>query len=221
MRCGGEVILRGAAGHSLEGAPPRTVTGGADQRIKCVECGEEFLFTAGEQAFYQEHNLTHAPTRCKRCRTNRKGAGGAQGASSPRPAEVAGGRELHAAVCSNCGNETMVPFVPSAGRPVYCRNCYASHRPARSEARPAHAPRPARSEMADGGSRGRVQGSVKWFNQAKGFGFIRDDSGQEVFVHFSALQGDGLRTLAQGERVEFDVVPGPKGNQAANVTRIG
>jgi CspA family cold shock protein len=66
-----------------------------------------------------------------------------------------------------------------------------------------------------------MQGAVKWFNQAKGFGFIRDDGGQEVFVHFSAIQSDGFRTLAEGDRVEFDVVPGPKGNQAANVVRIG
>lgn len=212
--------MRGA-GQGLEGAAPRTMTTGGDQRIKCVECGEEFLFTAGEQAFYQEHNLTHAPTRCKRCRTNRKGARGAEGASAPRPAEAAGSKELHTAICSNCGSETLVPFVPSPGRPVYCRNCYASVRPARGDAGRVHAPRPARSEMAEGGGLGRAQGVVKWFNQTKGFGFIRDDSGQEVFVHFSAVQGDGFRTLAQGQRVEFEVVPGAKGNQAANVTRIG
>jgi CspA family cold shock protein len=62
---------------------------------------------------------------------------------------------------------------------------------------------------------------VKWFNQSKGFGFIRDDSGQELFVHFSSIQSDGLKSLTEGERVEFDVVPGARGNQAANVTRIG
>ncbi|TMQ47321.1 MAG: cold-shock protein [Candidatus Eisenbacteria bacterium] len=66
-----------------------------------------------------------------------------------------------------------------------------------------------------------MQGVVKWFNQSKGFGFIRDDAGQELFVHSSAVQADGLRTLSQGDRVEFDVVPGAKGNQAANLTRIG
>jgi CspA family cold shock protein len=66
-----------------------------------------------------------------------------------------------------------------------------------------------------------VQGVVKWFNQSKGFGFIRDEAGQELFVHFSAIQSDGLKTLTQGERVEFHVVPGARGIQAANVTRIG
>jgi CspA family cold shock protein len=66
-----------------------------------------------------------------------------------------------------------------------------------------------------------MQGVVKWFNQSKGFGFIRDDAGQELFVHFSAIQTDGFKSLTQGERVEFDVVPGAKGNQATNVARIG
>jgi CspA family cold shock protein len=65
------------------------------------------------------------------------------------------------------------------------------------------------------------QGEVKWFNESKGFGFIRDDGGEEVFVHFSAILGDGFKTLAEGDRVEFDVVMGPKGKQAMNVTRAG
>ena len=58
------------------------------------------------------------------------------------------------------------------------------------------------------------------FNEAKGFGFIQDDGGDDIFVHFSAIQGDGFRSLNEGDRVEFDVVPG-KGKQAANVIRIG
>jgi len=64
-----------------------------------------------------------------------------------------------------------------------------------------------------------VQGSVKWFNDAKGFGFIASDTGEDVFVHFSAISAGGFRSLAEGERVEFDLVPGPKGKQAANVTK--
>jgi CspA family cold shock protein len=67
----------------------------------------------------------------------------------------------------------------------------------------------------------RQQGEVKWFNEAKGFGFILEDGGEEIFVHFSAIQSDGFKTLSQGDRVEFDVVPGARGRQAANVTRIG
>ena len=65
----------------------------------------------------------------------------------------------------------------------------------------------------------RTQGSVKWFNESKGFGFITDGSGEDVFVHFSAIQGGGFRTLNEGDRVEFEVVMGPRGRQAANVTR--
>ena len=62
-------------------------------------------------------------------------------------------------------------------------------------------------------------GTVKWFNEAKGFGFISQEGGEDVFVHFSAIQGSGFKTLAEGERVTFDVVQGPKGLQAANVNR--
>ena len=62
-------------------------------------------------------------------------------------------------------------------------------------------------------------GSVKWFNDAKGFGFIARENGPDVFVHHSAILADGFRTLKEGEQVEFDVVSGPKGLQAANVRR--
>ncbi len=67
-----------------------------------------------------------------------------------------------------------------------------------------------------------VQGKAKWFNGSKGFGFLeQEDGGKDVFVHFSAIQGDGFRNLNEGDAVEFDIVEGPKGAQAANVRKIG
>jgi CspA family cold shock protein len=65
-----------------------------------------------------------------------------------------------------------------------------------------------------------TQGRVKWFNSEKGFGFIERDGADDVFVHFSAIQGDGYRSLEDGQRVEFDVAPGRKGEEAQNVRVI-
>ena len=65
----------------------------------------------------------------------------------------------------------------------------------------------------------RLSGTVKWFNDAKGFGFITQENGPDVFVHFSSIQSDGFKSLAENDRVEFEVVEGPKGPQAANVTK--
>jgi len=220
-------------------ASRRVMATGEDQIIKCADCGEEFLFTAGEQAFYATKGLTHAPTRCRNCRDARRSSrpnGGGPRSSGPRGGGGGGGggggsKELFDAVCDNCGTATQVPFPPTAGRPVYCRDCFQSRKP--QGGRSDHAPRgggggggggggssrsPRPAVMTSGGP--RVQGEVKWFNEGKGFGFIASDLGEEVFVHFSAIQGSGFRSLTQGDRVEFDVVDGSKGKQAANVVKI-
>lgn len=65
-----------------------------------------------------------------------------------------------------------------------------------------------------------MHGTVKWFDNAKGFGFIGRDDGPDVFVHYSAIVGDKFKTLREGDRVEFDIVEGPKGQQAANVVKL-
>jgi len=67
----------------------------------------------------------------------------------------------------------------------------------------------------------RVQGKVKWFSSAKGYGFIGQESGADVFVHFSAIQGEGYKSLQEGDPVEFDIVQGQKGPQAENVVKTG
>ena len=65
-----------------------------------------------------------------------------------------------------------------------------------------------------------AEGTVKWFNEKKGFGFIQQENGEDVFVHFSSIKGDGFRTLAEGERVQFEIAKGPKGLHAVSVTKV-
>ena len=64
------------------------------------------------------------------------------------------------------------------------------------------------------------KGKVKWFNESKGYGFIEQDSGDDVFVHYSAIQSSGFKSLVEGDEVEFEVTQGPKGLQASNVTKV-
>lgn len=66
----------------------------------------------------------------------------------------------------------------------------------------------------------KIVGTVKWFNNAKGYGFIEQDEGQDIFVHYTAIIGDGYKTLLQGQEVEFELINGPKGPQAENVIKV-
>ena len=65
-----------------------------------------------------------------------------------------------------------------------------------------------------------LKGTVKWFNESKGFGFIEQEQGKDVFVHYSAIQGSGFKVLNEGDKVEFEIVDGPKGPAAANVMKV-
>jgi CxxC-x17-CxxC domain-containing protein len=98
-----------------------------DRNITCRYCGTSFVFTAGEQAFYQQKGFQNEPTRCPSCRRQKKDSGGGRGGDM---GTRAGGssRQMYKAVCSACGMETQVPFAPSGDRPVYCRTCYNSRR---------------------------------------------------------------------------------------------
>lgn len=96
-----------------------------DKTLICKDCGNEFVFTAGEQQFYADHGFQNQPLRCKSCRDARKmKANGA--VSEARPA-----RQFFTAVCANCGGEARVPFEPQNNRPVYCSNCFAQMRGSR------------------------------------------------------------------------------------------
>ncbi len=86
-----------------------------DRVLKCVDCGSDFTFTAGEQQFYREKQFTNEPKRCKGCKASRQT--GSDRGGSPRRVETS-------AVCSQCNRETTVPFRPTQGRPVLCRDCF-------------------------------------------------------------------------------------------------
>ncbi len=86
-----------------------------DKTLVCKECGQEFVFTAGEQEFYAERGFQNEPQRCKACRDARKNA-------------ARGPREYFTAVCASCGGEARVPFEPKSDRPVYCSDCFAKMR---------------------------------------------------------------------------------------------
>jgi CxxC-x17-CxxC domain-containing protein len=95
-----------------------------DRVLKCVDCGAEFVFTAGEQQFFADKGFKNEPKRCKGCK-NRRGqqpAGGAGGAGGYAQ------RSETKTTCSQCGKETTVPFKPTQGRPVYCRECFQQRR---------------------------------------------------------------------------------------------
>jgi CxxC-x17-CxxC domain-containing protein len=120
----------------------------SDKTLTCRDCGQTFVFTAGEQAFYQERGFSE-PQRCPACRAKRKAdrnaSGGYDGGGYSSGGYSSGGyssggnggyssepRQMYAATCSNCGKETQVPFMPRSDKPVYCRECFAERRGATS-----------------------------------------------------------------------------------------
>ena len=88
-----------------------------DKTLVCRDCGNEFVFTAGEQEFYSEKGFQNEPTRCKSCRDARKSSRGSGEA-----------REMFETTCAECGKPTRVPFVPKNDRPIYCSECFAARR---------------------------------------------------------------------------------------------
>ena len=92
-----------------------------DKTLTCRECGQEFVFTTGEQEFYQQKGLLNEPSRCPTCRAARRSSMAAnRGARGPR--------EMHTITCAECGAEAQVPFLPKDDRPVYCSSCFEQAR---------------------------------------------------------------------------------------------
>ena len=94
----------------------------SDKTLTCVECGVEFTFTSGEQEFFASKGYMNEPKRCPQCRDARRSQ--QRGGGFGQPA-----REMHPAVCAQCGAQTMVPFRPRGDRPVYCSDCFSTMRP--------------------------------------------------------------------------------------------
>jgi len=104
-----------------------------DKTLNCRDCGNDFVFSAGEQQFYAEKGFTNEPRRCPECRRAAKAmreGGNAYGGYGTRPE-----RTMHPAVCSNCGQDTQVPFIPRNDKPVYCSDCFQAVREQRSYSR--------------------------------------------------------------------------------------
>ena len=107
-----------------------------DKTLACRDCGQEFVWTAGEQEFYAQRGLVNQPGRCPDCRQARKSQQGGGGYASGGGYSGGSGyerapRQMFAAVCSECGKETQVPFQPRGDKPVYCSNCFEQMRGAR------------------------------------------------------------------------------------------
>jgi len=94
-----------------------------DKQLQCVDCGRDFIFTAGEQSFFQQKGLTNEPKRCRQCKVK-------QISQMPPESGPVSARIETPVTCSRCGRETTVPFVPKHGRPVLCRECFQARRSA-------------------------------------------------------------------------------------------
>jgi CxxC-x17-CxxC domain-containing protein len=97
-----------------------------DKLLKCIDCGAEFMFTAGEQLFFHDKQFRNEPKRCRACKTKRVSVLGA----APPSGQGGYSRVETRTVCSACGKETTVPFKPTQGRPVFCRECFQQRRQA-------------------------------------------------------------------------------------------
>ena len=102
--------------------------GFSDITLTCKDCAQPFVFTSGEQEFYQQRGLLNQPGRCQSCRGARRASGGSGNGGG---SGYGGAREMFTATCSQCGQEARVPFQPRGDKPVYCSSCFETKRPAR------------------------------------------------------------------------------------------
>jgi CxxC-x17-CxxC domain-containing protein len=121
-----------------------------DRLLTCADCGQEFIFTAGEQLFFFDKQFKNDPKRCKPCKSKRAGAGARAAGTGPAAAGIS--RTETRTTCSECGVETTVPFKPTQGRPVLCRQCFQNKRAAAPAVTPATATTTAATAMVATGT---------------------------------------------------------------------
>jgi CxxC-x17-CxxC domain-containing protein len=100
-----------------------------DEQLTCTDCGAQFVFTSGEQAFFENKGFQNKPNRCPDCRATRKAQRNASGGQGRPSGGGHGPREMVRVTCSSCGQEAEVPFVPRGDKPVYCNDCFSRQRP--------------------------------------------------------------------------------------------
>ena len=109
---------RSGQNNHFQGGPPVALS---DRTLTCADCGAEFIFTTGEQEFFNSRGFTNDPKRCQACRSSRR-------AEMRSGNYDSGPREMHSVVCAQCGNEATVPFRPRGDRPVYCSDCFSQQK---------------------------------------------------------------------------------------------
>ena len=107
-----------------------------DRTLTCLDCNQPFTFTADDQQYHREKGYTNEPKRCPSCRQNRRSSSSSYNSSYGGSSYGSSGgygspREMHDAVCAQCGKDTQVPFRPSGDRPVYCSDCFSKQKPSR------------------------------------------------------------------------------------------
>jgi CxxC-x17-CxxC domain-containing protein len=173
-----------------------------DRLLKCSDCGNDFVFTAGEQIFFYDKQFKNDPKRCKLCKAKRAGLGRAASAGSATAAALPFSRTETRTLCSACGIETTVPFKPTQGRPVLCRSCFQMKRVPAGVAAAANLDSPAAQVAAAAAA---LDGAM---NGARNPEVVMVSAGSSVAT-MEMISETSLMLMAESDAAEL-VASGPK-----------